>query len=138
MIDAGIYALLVADTSVHALVGDRIYAVAGPDDAAQMPYVVYSFVGGSNEQTLRGGGVSRQRVQVDAYAIQSANCADPAGTAAAIRTAVIRALDGWQSVLSDATVLNTNLLNPGTDFCTEQRIFRCMCEFYVLYTLASS
>jgi hypothetical protein len=63
----------------------------------------------------------------------------PGQVARAIRAAVIAALDGWSATLSDGTrVLDTTVLNPGTDFCSEQRIFRCMCEFYVLYTLPTA
>lgn len=139
MIDEGIYSLLAADAGVSALVDGRIYAVEGPPDATKMPYVVYRFVGGSASPTLSTSGVLRQRVEVDAYAAAPSAGLQPGTVAAKIRTAVIAALNGWQQTLSDGTrVLDTYLVNPGTDFCTEQMIFRCMVEFYVDYTLPAS
>ena len=139
MIDEGIYSLLAADAGVSALVDGRIYAVEGPPDATKMPYVVYRFVGGLASPTLSTSGVLRQRVEVDAYAAASSAGLQPGTVAAKIRRAVIAALNGWQQTLSDGTrVLDTYLVNPGTDFCTEQMIFRCMSEFYVDYTLPAS
>lgn len=135
MIEEGIYALLAADTGVSALVAGRIFAIAGPPDRAQMPYLVYSLVGGSSDQTLRTSGVNRHRLQIDAYAADPNGSDGPAKVAAQIRAAAIAALEGWNGQLSGGiNVLDTLTLNPGTDFCTEQMIFRCMAEFYVLYT----
>ena len=45
-------------------------------------------------------------------------------------------LDGWSQKLDDGLdVITSLLLNPGTDMVSEERIFRCMVEFYILYTL---
>lgn len=79
--------------------------------------------------TLRTTGTTRQRIEFNGHAQDYV-------TAEAIRSAIRSALDGWSQKLSDGTnVLDAQVLNPGTDFVTEQRIFRCMVEFYVLYTL---
>lgn len=133
MIDAGIYALLSADSAVSALVGNRIYETVAPDDLTEYPCVSYSFVGGGNEQTLSTTGVFRQRVQFDCFSV------DAPETAKAIAAAVMMAVINWDGVLANGVnVLNTNLINPGTDFATEQRMFRRMIEFYVIYTLPVS
>lgn len=135
MIETGLYALLAADAGVSALVAGRVYSGAAPDDLAQYPCVVYSMVGGSSEPTLNTPGMIRQRVQIDGFAASPSGANTPGTIAAQIRAAVIAALSGWQQTLGDGTnVSNTVLLNPGTDFVSEQRIFRCMCEFYVLFT----
>lgn len=139
MIDEGIFALLSADAGVSALVGSHIYAVEGPPDATKMPYVVYKFVGGSNQGTLNTSGTFRQRVEINAHAAIPKGGLQPGTIAAKIRTAVIAAMNGWRQTLADGTrVLDTFVVNPGADFCSEQMIFRCMAEFYVLYTLPAS
>jgi hypothetical protein len=137
VIEAGIYALLAADAGVSALVAGRIFQGVAPSDQSQYPCVVCSFVGGSSEPTFQGAGMIRQRVQIDAFAAVPSGTNSPGTVAANIRAAVIRALNGWQqTALDDGTFVSSAvLLNPGTDFVSEQRIFRCMCEFYVLFTI---
>jgi hypothetical protein len=138
MVDQGLFALLAADPGVAALVPQgQIFAGDAPDDFALYPCISYSLVGGSSAPTLSTSGVIRQRIEINSCAAQPANNLSPGTLAAQIRAAVITAVNGWQQKLPDGTnVLNATLLNPGTDFISEQRIFRCMCEFYVLYTLA--
>lgn len=136
MIDAGLDALLAADSGVAALVGANIFAGDAPDDAAMYPCVTYSFVGGSSNPTLNTSGTIRQRVEINGHAMMPSGTLTAGSVAAAIRAAVINAVNGWRQLLGDGTnVLSTTLANPGTDFVSEQRIFRCMCEFYILYTL---
>jgi hypothetical protein len=137
VIESGIYELLAADAGVAALVAGRIFLGAAPDDLAQYPCIAYSMVGGSSDPTFQGAGMIKQRVQVDAFAAVSANGGTPGTIAAQIRAAVIKAMNGLQQTgLEDGTFISsTVLLNPGTDFVSEQRIFRCMCEFYVLFTI---
>jgi hypothetical protein len=129
VIQAGIFAVLAAATGVTGLVGQRFFEADAPDDLAQYPCISMSLVGGSSAPTLSTSGTVRQRVELNGFALDYP-------TADAIRSAIIAALNGWQETLGDGTnVLETELLNPGTDFVSEQRIFRCLVEFYVLYTL---
>ena len=129
MIQEGLYAQLFDNSALGALCGGRIFEVVAPDDLAQYPCVAYVCVGGASEPSFTSSGVLRQRVEVSCFAVDYS-------VAAQMRAAVIAALDGWQQLLTDGTnVLEATILNPGTDFCSEQRIFRCMAEFYILYTL---
>ncbi len=145
MIAQGLYSLLSASQggdAVDTYVAGRIFAGAAPDDLTQYPCIAYSFVGGASEPALTSSGVVRQRVEVNAFAVMPdvVNSLQPYDVAGKIRMAIIKRINGWQqnSVGGDATnVLDASLLNPGTDFVTEDRIFRCLCEFYVLYTLPS-
>jgi Protein of unknown function (DUF3168) len=131
MIDEGLYALLAADDGILAIAHGRVYQVLAPADPQSYPCISYSFVGGSADPTFDTSGVIRQRVEINAIS-------GDASQAAELRAAVIQAVNGWQQLLPDGTnVLNTTLLNPGTDFAGEDLIFRRMCEFYVLYTLPS-
>ena len=144
MIDAGLYALLAGNSALTALLAATnsqpcIFAGDAPDDLALYPSVAYSFVGGSADPTMQTTGMIRQRVQIDAFATVPSGGLSAGSVAAAIRAAVIKAVNGWQQVLGDGTnVLNAVLLNPGTDFVSEDRIFRAMCEFYILFTLPTS
>jgi hypothetical protein len=123
------FAVLAGNSGVTGLVGERFFEGDAPDDLAQYPCLTLALVGGSSTPTLNTSGTVRQRVELNGFALTY-----PA--ADAIRSAIIAALNGWQETLEDGTnVLETSLLNPGTDFVSEQRIFRCLVEFYVLYTL---
>jgi hypothetical protein len=129
VIDEGLYALLSNDPGVIAIAGQKIYQVSWPTDLSMLPCVVYSFVGGSVDHTLDTSGVVTQRVELNALSLN-------ASEAARLRAAVITAMDELPGLLPDGTnILNAELLNPGTDFAGEDRVFRRMCEFYVLYTL---
>lgn len=126
----GLYALLAADAGVAALVNGAIYAGLAPDDATKYPCIAYRQIAGVAAPTLKTSGVYRQRIEFDAYSFNSYGQAD------AIRQAIIAAVDGWQAQLADGTQIATTFLeNAGSDFVNEQRCFRCMCEFIVLYTL---
>ncbi len=144
MINAGLNALLAGNSALTALLASvngqpAIFAGDAADDLALYPCVSYSLVGGSSEGTMQTSGMIHQRVQFDAFAA-SPSGGNSAGTIAAnIRAAVIAAVNGWQQLLGDGTnVSSTELVNPGTDFVSEQRIFRAMCEFRVHYTLPVS
>ena len=144
MIDAGLYALLSSNSALTSLLASvngqpAIFAGAAPDDLAMYPCVSYAFVGGSSDPTMGTPGMIRQRIEINGFAGMPSGGLSAGSVAAAIRSAVIKAVNGWQQVLSDGTnVSNAVLLNPGTDFVSEDRIFRAMCEFYVLYTLPTS
>jgi hypothetical protein len=143
MIEEGLVALLQANNGGDAI--DTYVTPAGgifgddaPPDLASMPCITYAFVGGSSDPTSNTSGVLRQRVELNAQVVNPANSLSPRAIAGKIRRAIILRVNGWQenNVGGDGTnVLNAVLLNPGTDFVTEERIFRMMCEFYVLYTL---
>lgn len=141
MIEEGLVAALTANNGGDAIdvyVAGRVFGDTAPPDLQQIPCICFSLVGGSSEPTLRNSGTLQQRIEINALAVNpdEGNSYSPRKVAGLIRAAVIARLNGWQQQLGDGTdVLNTTLLNPGTDFVTEQRIFRCMCEFYVLYTL---
>lgn len=123
-------ARLIADPGVAAIVGSNIYAVLATDESQlSYPCVSYTLVGGSVGFTTRNQGNCHQRVELNALAFTYAG-------AATLRAAIIRALMDWKQVLSDGTdVTGTYLVNPGIDFAAEDRIFRCLVEFYVDYNI---
>lgn len=127
MIGAGIFAQLVGNAAVGAIIGERVFTEAAPPDQAQLPCLVVTMVGGAVSHGLNTILI-RQRVQIDALALNSDECDS-------LRDAVVAAMLRWNGLLTNgARVLDTLLLNPGTEFADEERIFRQMVEFYVLYT----
>ena len=128
MIQTGIAARLLADPGVAAIAGANVYVMLAPDESQlNFPCVSYAFVGGAQDLTFDRCGNRHQRVELNAHAFTYAD-------AAALREAIIVALQDWKQVLSDGTdITATYLVNPGIDFCGEDRIFRCLVEFYVDY-----
>lgn len=128
MIQEGLVARLQADAGVSAIAAGNVYAMLAPDESQlNYPCVSYAFVGGSESLTFQNCGNRHQRVELNAHAFTYA-------AAAQLRAAIIVALADWKEVLADGTdVYATYLANPGIDFCGEDRIFRCLVEFYVDY-----
>ncbi|MDE2099257.1 MAG: DUF3168 domain-containing protein [Patescibacteria group bacterium] len=128
----GLVALLKASSALTALIGTRVFAVEAPPDLADYPCMTYALVGGSSDLPFDNSGVTRQRVEFNGLSFKSYD------EATKIRAAIAAAVDGWTQKLTDGTnILNSVSLNPGTDFVTEQRCFRCLIEFYIDYTLPS-
>jgi hypothetical protein len=129
VIEQGIFSLLSTDSGVSSLAGTRIYPIELPEGAT-LPALVYKDVGGSSSPTLSTSGAQRLRLELDAYGNSFADAAN-------LRKAVITALNGFQGVLSDGTnLLTADLINPGLSFFDDEpRQFRCMAEFYLLYSL---
>lgn len=128
MIQEGLVARLLADPGVSAIAGANVYVMLAPDDAqAKYPCLSYALVGGDNALQYETRGNRHQRVEVNAHAFTAKQAAE-------LREAVIVALDGWTEVLPDGNVVYAcYLANPGIDFLGEDRIFRCLVEFYVDY-----
>ena len=131
MILKDVIAELSTGSSLTALIGARFFEAAPPPDLTQYPCIALTLVGGSSSDTIDGADVYDQRLEISAYALDFP-------TADAIRTAVIRTLSGWYGPQSDqVNILNTHILNPGTDMVSEDRVFRCLVEFHVLYCVLS-
>jgi Protein of unknown function (DUF3168) len=125
----GLFSLLTADAGISALIGTRVYPVVLPENPT-LPALLYKFVGGQSDPTLDTSGEQKLRLELDCY---GASFDD----ASALRDAVTAALNGYQGTLSDGTFLqNAWRLSPGVDFFEDEpRQYRCMVEFYLLYTL---
>jgi len=132
VIDQGLVALLAANAGVAALLktggAGSIFQGVVPEDIAQYPCIGYQFVGGRSDPTLTTSGMQRSRVQLDCWATTP-------DLAKQLADAVRQALNGYQGLLTDGTLLQAGLLiNPGVDlFSDDSRFFRRMLEFYLLY-----
>jgi len=136
VIDQGLVALLAANTGVAALLanGDAssIFQTVVPPDRVQYPCIGYQFVGGASAETLSTSGQQRSRVQIDCWGVT-------AESAKLLADAVRQALNGYQGLLTDGTLLlNAKMLHPGIDyFSDDSRFFRRMLEFYLLYNFTN-
>jgi hypothetical protein len=128
VIQEGLVARLLANQGVSAIAGANIYAMLASDESQlNYPCVSYALVGGDNALQYETRGNRHQRIELNAHAFAYSD-------AARLREAVIVALDGWKEVLPDGNdVFACYLANPGIDFLGEDRIFRCLVEFYVDY-----
>jgi len=83
---ADIYAALVADPALAALVGTRIYPDSAPQNPA-MPFIVYYEFANPVQQSLSGPvAVDRPRIQYSTY---STSYAQSLAVIAALRTAIL-------------------------------------------------
>lgn len=68
MIETDLLALLIADSSVFALVGDRVALTSLPE-GEQRPYVVCQLINGQRQGSMSSTGLNRRvRMQVSCFA----------------------------------------------------------------------
>ena len=125
--------LLRTDAALAGIVGDRIYPVVAPQEAAR-PYIVASLIGEDDFHILTGsGGFWASRVEVQAIA-DSAAAVDALG-------------ETIKDVLGDVTARNVadggsppdftalaNVLKQGsdvTDYSDDRTVFRRIIDFSV-------
>lgn len=84
---SSIYATLIADSAVAALVSDRVYKVRAPQGVLA-PYVVWQGIGSDPGVTHTGPSGATERL------VQFACFAATAEAASTLRDAVVAALDG--------------------------------------------
>lgn len=130
MIDAGLFHLLSTATAITDICQTRIFPVllpTGPD----YPAVTYQLISATPQPTLNTSGFQRWRIQFDCW---GKSYADAAG----LRAALVKTLNGFQGVLSDGTRLqNADFLQLTDFFADDARVYRCMVEFYLYFTLSS-
>ena len=126
MIEKAIYQLLLSDSDVSAIAGDRISVDLAEDVTG--PYLVFFLVGGTNPLFLDGSaGQSRARVQVDAYA-------QGAEQVRKLAAAVIALFHG-KSVQSEGYKIQLSELvqGPKSSYESETGLRRQMMEFQFFF-----
>lgn len=111
MIETGIYKLLLADPTVSALVGKRVFYQAMPENT-KLPAIVFWIVTSDSEFTLDGpDSLTARRYQFDAYASE-------AFAARALIEAVRDAIEGIHT-LPDGTVVQSAIHQRDADLPLE-------------------
>ena len=91
---SSIYAALLADAAVNALVSDRIYKLRAPQGVLA-PYVVWQGIGSDPGVTHTGpSGATERLVQFACFAVTAEGASD-------LRDAVVAALDGVELANGD-------------------------------------
>ncbi len=124
--------LLLAAAAVTAIVGERVYTIKAPQDAAR-PFLILSRIGENEDQLLEGaGGVYTATLSVACHAERSFSDADALGekVKAALGNVTNRAV---YSPDSPATRLGTvTAWKSGadvTDHSDDGRVFRRIIDF---------
>lgn len=130
-IDEGLWNLLTSTPAIAALCGTRIYPLTYPNNPTY-PLMTYQIIAATPDPTLDTSGFQRWRIQFDCFDRNYRT------GASALRTALIKALNGYQGVLSDGTNLqNAEFFNLTDFFNDDARAYRCMVEFYLYFTFGS-
>jgi hypothetical protein len=124
--EEAIFALLSNDSDVTDIVGTRIYPVITPEEG-QYPALSYFRVDGPREHVLEGpAGLARPRIQVDAWANDSA-------TARAAIAAVISALDGFIGNAGGVRVAGVIALGDHDLYEPRTKTFHVAADFLVMH-----
>lgn len=130
MIEAGLFNLLSTTPAIEAICQTRIYPVVLPEEPTY-PAATYQMISARAEPTFETSGFQRWRIQFDCFGVAYPD-------ASGLRDALIKALNGYQGVLSDGTILqNADFIQLTDYFYDQARIFRCMVEFHLYFTFSN-
>jgi Protein of unknown function (DUF3168) len=120
MIETDLFSVLSAAASITAITGANIFPVALPTKPI-LPALTYKFVGGTAKPTFGTGGVTRARVQIDAWGLRYLDAIN-------LRAAVVEAMNGY--IDQNMTV---ELIQTIDDFDYELLQFIAIAEFYIFF-----
>ncbi len=128
MIEAGIVALLAADSGIAALVGTRIYPVLVPETTAY-PCLSYQVVSSVQQYTVDRRELGQKRIQFDCWANTYADAEN-------LKQALRNALDVYSGTLTDGTrVLGTfreveiDFFEANSGVSGNPGVYRRLCEY---------
>jgi hypothetical protein len=95
------------------------------------PLIEFKEIAGKANPTWDTSGMQRDRFQFDCYGERKSD-------AALLRDALRKTLNGYNGLLSDGTLLqNAILINKGSSYSDDPRIYSCTLEFYLLYNFTN-
>lgn len=127
MFDESLFTLLSQESTINALVADRIYPVILPTDATY-PAITWTIVSGSSRPTLTGTGMFRWTLQFDCWAD------DAYLTAAKARAALSKFLSNNIVTLSDGQTVTFIYRQPLNLYNSGAELYRAACEIEVFGT----
>ncbi len=127
MIEQGIHDLLLADTAVSGLIGNRLYPLMLPE-AAMFPAASYQLISAIEQYTLDGPlGLTQARLQIDAWG-------QTYGSAKILAAAIHAVLNGYDGTLDEGTAVFEIERDQATDgFDPNSRLYRVQSDFMILY-----
>ncbi len=126
MLEDGLFSLLTADSTIHSLIGTRLYPVQGVPDQPMYPYVTYQNVaGGPTEYSFQIAQTKHARIQFDIFG-------QTFSEGKQVISAISDVLSGFSGVLSDpqtTRIIICEELNTLDNFDVLQRSYRSISEF---------
>lgn len=123
-VEEAVYAILVGDAEVSALVGTRVYPQVIPQDAA-LPAVAYSRISARRVKSHSGPSrLARPRVQVTCSA-------KTYGAAKALAAAARGALDGFKGTAAGLDVQGAWLDNDGDEYGDDGELRSVRMDFMI-------
>lgn len=131
MLESNLHNIITSDASFSALADDRLYPVILPGDPV-LPAVTYQRITTRRDYTTTGPvGLSRVRMQFDAWANGYAECKQ-------LHTALLAILenrDSYAGTFPDGTRIDSIMLNTVSDgYAPDARIYRVSIDFFVYVT----
>ena len=129
MIEAGIYTLLSTTSTITAITGTNIFPDEVPKNPSY-PALEYRIISATPRPTLSTSGYQRWRMEFTCKA-------KTAAAAASLVSAVRKALEGYDGVLSDGTLLqDAQFLQLRSTYDRDALVYERTLEFYLFFNLS--
>jgi Protein of unknown function (DUF3168) len=127
MFEKGLRNLIINDSTVGPLVGDRVRPMMLPEGST-LPAMVFTVVATTPLASMDGvNALQTKRVQIDCYAAN-------APAAKQLAAALHNLLDGYKGTLSEGTLVMSSLPDQDVDsFEYDPQMFRIACDFTVKF-----
>ncbi len=124
--EAGIQQRLIADPTVSALIGTRVYPVILPDDPT-LPGATYQRASAVRDYTTTGAvSLSRIRLQIDCWALSYAEVKQ-------LDAATRSCLEFFTGTLPDGTYVDSITIDSSQDlFESDARYYRVMTDYIIV------
>lgn len=136
MLEAGLVALIEADSGMNSVIAGRVYPILGPPDDPTYPYLTYQGIPvGNSDYALDGNKNRRRTIQFDAWGTPDVPGVSSGGfsEAAAVMTALRNLLEGYVGLLNDGTrILFASREGDGETFHADSRAYRMHCDYEFL------
>lgn len=128
MLTNGLVALLLANSAVSAIVGNRIQPIPAPEDLKQYPVITYQVASDLSGYTLTGtDGVTTTRVIFNCFALRFLDAHD-------LALAVKAALTAYRGTLPDGTIVyETHIVNVVDGFEDGSRVSKTSVHAVIQY-----
>lgn len=118
---------LLADMDISdAVDGERIYPVVLPQGVTD-PSIVYNRISAIGDHHMQGAsGLTRTRMQVDAYATTH-------DAAASLADAIKEVLDGYRGLMGSVTVQGVFFDTEREDYQDDVKLYRVSRDYFIWY-----
>lgn len=130
MIQVGLAALLNNTPAIQALCGTRIYPDARPPGVAY-PAMTWKLIAAKPSPTLSTSGFQRHRFEFCCFGVSPID-------AETLRETLRKALEGYNGVLSDGTLLqDAQFIQALDSYEDDPRVYERMIELYLFFNFST-